>query len=172
LKKNRTSEQKIKNKVMTDGVEVAWWKSLKKKDMLEMATVLAKHALPAWNDFDLHCKSKQELKTLPENALKEIQSALKGNLEHNLCQHYNSFITPVIHIRDGYLKYPYEVRLAFLSVFHILHGMVSTNNIAAAKEAFSSSISKSIDAIKIAGILTTEQISLITNKYYLLTRSI
>ena len=157
---------------MVDGAEVSWWKSLKKKELLEMATVLANHALPAWNDFHSHSKSKYELKALPGNALKEIESALKGNLKSNLCEHYNSFITPVIHIRDGYLKYPYEVRLAFLSVFHILHGMVSTNNIVSAKEAFSSSISKSIDAIKIAGILTAEEISLITNKYYQISRTV
>ena len=157
---------------MTDGAEVLWWKSLKKKEMLEMATVLAKHALPAWNDFHFHCESKYELKELPGKALKEIESSLKGNLEHNLCEHFNSFITPVIHIRDGYLKYPYEVRLAFLSVFHILHGMISTNNLVVAKEAFSSSISKSIDAIKIAGILTAEEISLITAKYYLMTSTV
>ena len=157
---------------MTDGAQVLWWKSLKKKDMLEMATVLANHALPAWNNFHLHSKAKHELKILPEKALKEIESAIKGNLEHNLCEHFNSFITPVIHIQDGYLKYPYEVRLAFLSVFHILHGMVSTNNIVAAKEAFSSSISKSIDAIKIAGILTAEEIALITHKYYRLSRTV
>jgi hypothetical protein len=157
---------------MIDGAgEVSWWKSLKKKDMLELATVLANHALPAWNNFPLHSKAKHELKSLPEKALKEIESALNGNLEHNLYEHFNSFITPVIHIRDGYLKYPYEVRLAFLSVFHILHGMVSANNIIAAKEAFSSSISKSIDAIKIAGILTAEEIGLITQKYYHLSRT-
>ena len=155
---------------MVDGAEVSWWKSLKKKELLEMATVLANHALPAWNDFHSHSKSKYELKALPGNALKEIESALKGNLKSNLCEHYNSFITPVIHIRDGYLKYPYEVRLAFLSVFHILHGMVSTN-LAAAKEAFCSSINKSIDAIKIAGILTAEEIELITTKYYQLSKT-
>ena len=157
---------------MTDGAEVLWWKSLKKKEMLEMATVLAKHALPAWNDFHFHSESKYELKELPGNALKGIESVLKGDLKHDLCEHYNSFITPVIHIRDGYLKFPYEVRLAFLSVFHILHGMVSANNIVSAKEAFSSSISKSIDAIKIAGILTAEEISLITNKYYQISRTV
>lgn len=155
---------------MTEVTEVTWHKTLKKKELLEMATILANHALQAWNDFHLNSSAKQELKSLPEKALKEIESASKGH-HHDLKEHFTSFITPVIHIQDGYLKFPYEVRLAFFSVFHILHGMVSTNNVAAAKEAFSASISKSIDAIKIAGILTAEELGLITNKYYLLSKN-
>lgn len=155
---------------MTVGTEVSWWKSLKKKDMVEMAALLARHALPAWNSFHSDSNSKHELITLPEKALKEIESVLNGNLEHKLHEHFTSFITPVIHIRDGYLKYPYEVRLAFLSVFHILEGMISTENVVAAKEALCSSIRKSIDAIKIGGILTAEEISLLTHRYYLLSK--
>ena len=157
---------------MTISKEVWWWKGLNKKDMLEMAFVLSKNALPAWNNFHLISEIKQELKSLPENALKEIELVLGGNTnEHKLNEHYTSFIPPVIHMRDGYIKYPYEVKLAFLSVFHILHGMLSTSNIFAAKEAFSSSITRSIDAIKIAGILTVEEISLLTHKYYLLSQN-
>ncbi len=154
---------------MTVDTEVSWWKSLKKKDMLEMATVLANHALPAWKNFHSNSGAKHDLITLPEKALKEIEVVLNGNPAHKLHDHFTSFITPVIHIRDGYLKYPYEVRLAFLSVFHILHGIISTDNIVSAKEALSSSIHKSIDAIKIAGILSAEEIALITSKYYLLS---
>lgn len=155
---------------MTVGAEVSWWKSLKKKDLLEMAALLAGHALPAWNNFHSNSRSQHELITLPERALKEIEAVLHGRLEHKLHEHFTSFITPVIHIRDGYLKYPYEVRLAFLSVFHILQGMISTDNIGAAKEALSSSIRKSIDAIKIGGILTAEELSLLTHRYYLLSK--
>ena len=155
---------------MTDNAEVLWYKSLKKKDMLELATTLSKHAVGAWNDFHLNSFTQHELKALPERALREIESTLTGSSTHNIREHFTSFIPPVVHIRDGYLKYPYEVRLAFLSVFHILHGMVSTN-LAAAKEAFCSSINKSIDAIKIAGILTAEEIELITTKYYQLSKT-
>ncbi len=93
-----------------------------------MAFLLSKKALPAWENFHLYPEIKHELKSLPENALKEIEAMLKGiHDDHKLNEHFTSFITPVIHIRDGYLKYPYEVKLAFLSVFHILHGMLSTN---------------------------------------------
>ncbi len=155
---------------MTVGTEISWWKSLQKKDMLEMALVLSKHALPVWNDFHLYSEIKHELKLLPEKSLKEIETFLENNSqEQKLNEHFTSFITPVIHIQDGYLKFPYEVKLAFLSVFHILHGMVSTTNMVATKEAFSASIKKSIDAIKIAGILTADEISLLIHKYYLLS---
>ena len=157
---------------MTFGTEVSWWKTLKKRDMLEMAFVLSQKALPAWNDFHLRSEINQELKTLPANALQDIEAMLKGKMdEQKLNEHFTSFITPVIHIQDGYLKFPYEVRLAFLSVFHILHGMLSTNNMVAAKEAFSASIKRSVDAIKIAGILTADEISLLTHKYYLLSKA-
>ena len=48
---------------MVDRAEVTWCKSLKKKELLEMATVLANHALPAWNNFHFHSESKYELRT-------------------------------------------------------------------------------------------------------------
>lgn len=154
---------------MASRSEVLWWKMLKEKDLLELSFFLAQKALPAWNNFN-HCsETKHELKSLPENALKEIEAMLKGyHNSHKLNEHFNSFITPVINIRDGCLKYPYEVRLAFLSVFHILHGIISSDVISA-KQAFSSSVTKAIDAIKIAGIMTSEEISLLTHKYYLLS---
>ncbi|MDE3184219.1 MAG: hypothetical protein KGM16_12450 [Bacteroidota bacterium] len=158
---------------MIAGTEVSWWKELTKKDMLEMAFVLSKKALPAWNNFHLYSELKHELKTLPENALQDIEAMLKGKSdEQKLNEHFTSFVTPVINIQDGYLKFPYEVKLAFLSVFHILHGMLSTSNMVVAKEAFSSSISRSIDAIKIAGILTADEISLMIQKYYLLSKAL
>ncbi len=172
MKRKASSEKNQEREFMTGDTEVSWWQLLKKKDMLEMAVVLANHALPAWNNYHFYAEIKHELKSLPENAMKEIESFLKGTRnEQKLNEHYTSFITPVIHIRDGYLKYPYEVKLAFLSVFHILHGMLSSTNVVAAKEAFSTSITRSIDAIKIAGILTAEEISFLTHKYYLLTQA-
>lgn len=154
---------------MTRSLEVLWWKKLNEKDLLELSFLLSQKALAAWNNFD-HCdKIKQELRSLPENSLKEIEVMLKGfHNTHKLNEHFNSFVTPVINIRDGYLKYPHEVKLAFLSVFHILHGLVSTD-IVSAKQAFISSVTKAIDAIRIAGILTSEEISLLTHKYYLLS---
>jgi hypothetical protein len=157
---------------MIAGTEVSWWKRLTKKDMLELAFLLSRKALPAWNNFHVYSELKHELKTLPENALRDIEAMLGGKSdEEKLNEHFTSFVTPVINIQDGYLKFPYEVRLAFLSVFHILHGMLSTSNMVAAKEAFSSSITRSIDAIKIAGILTVEEIYSLTHKYYLLSRT-
>lgn len=154
---------------MTQRTEVLWWKELKEKDLLELSFLLAQKALPAWSNYDHYDENKHDIRYLPENALNEIEAMLKGfQNSHKLNEHFNSFITPVIHIRDGYLKYPHEVKLAFLSVFHILHGLISTD-VVSAKQAFSSSISKAIDAIKIAGILTSEEIYLLTHKYYLLS---
>ena len=154
---------------MTQRTEVLWWKELKEKDLLELSFLLAQKALPAWSSYHHFEEMKHELIHLPENALKEIEDVIKGfQNSHKLNEHFNSFITPVIHIRDGHLKYPHEVKLAFLSVFHILHGLNSTD-VVSAKQAFCSSVSKAIDAIKIAGILTSEEIFLLTHKYYLLS---
>lgn len=151
--------------------EASWWKMLKEKELFEMSFVLAQKALPAWNDFTHPREIKHELKQLPGNALREIEVMLNGfNNTHKLNEHFTSFITPVIQMRDGHLKYPYEVRQAFLSVFHILHGLVSTNS-NAAKHAFSASISKALDAIKIGEILTLDEIALLTQKYYLLSQA-
>ncbi|MEO8822276.1 MAG: hypothetical protein ABI366_01800 [Ginsengibacter sp.] len=154
---------------MTQYPEGLWWKKLKEEDLLELSFLLAQKALPAWNNFNHCAKIKKELRSLPENSLKEIEAMIKGfQNSQKLNEHFNSFITPVIHIRDGYLKYPHEVKLAFLSVFHILHGLISTD-VVSAKQAFSSAVSKAIDSIKIAGILTAEEISMLTHKYYLLS---
>lgn len=154
---------------MTKRSEVLWWMELKEKDLLELSFLLAQKALPAWSNYHHYDEIKHDLRHLPENALNEIEDVLKGfQNSHKLNEHFISFITPVIHIRDGYLKYPHEVKLAFLSVFHILHGLISTD-VVSAKQAFSSSVSKAIDAIKIAGILTSEEIFLLTHKYYLLS---
>jgi hypothetical protein len=155
---------------MTRRSEVLWWKGLKEKDLLEMSFVLAQRALPAWNNFDHHTAVKLELKPLPENALKEIEATVKGfRNSQKLNEHFTSFITPVIQIRDGYLKYPYEVKLSFLAVFHILHGIVATN-VTSARQAFFHSITRASDAIRIAGILTSEEIASLTQKYYLLSQ--
>ncbi len=159
------------NIFMTAGSEVSWWKSLQADDMLEMAFVLSERALPAWNNFDLYGELKKDLKNLPEITLKEIETVLQlgASFEHKLNDHFRSFITPVIQIQDGHLKLPFEVKQSFLSVFHILKGVLSTKNEAAAIEAFSSSIKRSIDAIKIAKILNMDEILALTNKYYQLS---
>jgi hypothetical protein len=154
---------------MTRRSDVLWWKKLKEKDLLEMSLILAQNALPAWTDFNHKPESKNDLKCLPVKALREIEVAVKGFQNHErIMEHFKSFVTPVINMRDGYLKYPYAVKLSFLSVFHILHGIIS-NDVISARQAFSSSISKAMDAIKIAGILTSEEISLLTHKYYQLS---
>lgn len=156
---------------MAASSEGLWWKSLQPDDMLEMAFILSKKALPAWNNFELFGELKNDLKDLPEKTLKEIETLLElgYSFEHKLNDHFSSFITPVIQIKDGNLKLPFEVKQSFLSVFQILKGMLSTKNEAAVIEAFSSSIKKSIDAIKIAKILTRDEIFLLTNKYYQLS---
>lgn len=160
-----------RNIFMAASSEGSWWKSLQPDDMLEMAFILSKTALPAWNNFAFFDELKKDLKNLPEKALKEIETVLQsGNsFEHKLNEHFLSFITPVIQIKDGHLKLPFEVKQSFLSVFQLLKGMLSPKNEAAFTECFSSSIKKSIDAIKLAKILTGDEIFLLTNKYYQLS---
>lgn len=156
---------------MAASSEGFWWKSLQPGDMLEMAFILSKKALPVWNNFDLFDEIKLELKSLPEKTLKEIETVLElgYSFEHKLNEHFSAFITPVIQIKDGNLKLPFEVKQAFFSVFHILKGMLATKNEVAVKDDFSSSIKNSIDAIRIAKVLTRDEIFLITNKYYQLS---
>jgi len=121
---------------MTSRSEALWWKMLKEKDLLEMSFILAQNALPAWKNFNHSAITKQELASLPENALREIEAMLKGfGSSPKLNEHFNSFVPPVVNIRDGYLKYPYEVKLVFLSVFHILKGIIS-NDVKIARQAF------------------------------------
>lgn len=156
---------------MAASSEGFWWKSLQAGDMLEMAFILSKKALPVWDNFNLFDEIKLELKSLPEKTLKEIETVLElGNtFEHKLNEHFSSFITPVIQMKDGNLKLPFEVKQSFLSVFHILKGILATKNEVAVKDDFSSSIKMSIDAIKIAKILSRDEIFLLTNKYYQLS---
>jgi hypothetical protein len=160
-----------RNIFITHDSETLWWKSLQVNDMLEMAFMLSQKALPAWNNFNLYGELKKDLKHLPEKTLKEIEAILKMGVsfEHKLNEHFLSFVTPVIQIQDGDLKLPFEVKQSFLSVFHILKGMLSPRNDVAAIEAFSSSIKRSIDAIKIANILNSDEITALTNKYYQLS---
>ncbi|MEO8820757.1 MAG: hypothetical protein ABI267_01625 [Ginsengibacter sp.] len=160
-----------RNIFITQESESSWWKSLQLNDMREMAFMLSQKALPAWNNFDLYEELKKDIKSLPEKTLKEIEIFLQmeSSLEHKLNQHFLSFVTPVIQIQDGHLKLPFEVKQSFLSVFHILKGVLSPKNEAAAIEAFSSSIKRSIDAIKIAKIMNPDEVLALTNKYYQLS---
>jgi hypothetical protein len=149
-----------------------WWLSLKKKDLLELAFILAKNALPVWNKFKFPAAFKEKIKLLPQSALAEVAIAIaqKNNNESNLNDFYTSFITPVIQFQDGDLKLPYHVKLAFLSVFDILKGMLSGRNKYVAIESFSSSILRSLDAIKIANILSNNEIAMLTDEFVLLSR--
>jgi hypothetical protein len=156
---------------MTSRSEALWWKMLKEEDLLEMSFILAQNALPAWKNFNHSAITKLELESLPEKALKEIEAMVKGfGNSPKLNEHFNSFVPPVVNIRDGCLNYPYEVKLAFLSVFHILKGIIS-KDVKSARQAFVSSISKAMDAIKIAGILTSEEVSSLIYKYFLLSQN-
>jgi hypothetical protein len=151
--------------------EDLWWLSLKKKDLLELAFTLSQKALPLWNGFNFPGNFKDKIKSLPQFALAEIAVSMvkKSDNESHLNDYYTSFITPVVQIQDGDLKFPYEVKLAFLSVFDILKGMLSTRNKYAAIEAFSSSITRSLDAIKISNILTTNEVAKLTDEFVFLS---
>ena len=149
-----------------------WWLSLKKKDLLELAFILAQKALPVWNKFKFPATFKEKIKLLPQSALAEvaISIAQKDNNESNLNEFYTCFITPVIQLQDGELKLPYQVKLVFLSVFDILKGMLSGRNKYVAIESFSSSILHSLDAIKISNILTKNEIAMLTDEFLMLSR--
>lgn len=151
--------------------EDLWWLSLKKNDLLELAFILSQKVLPLWNNFNFPTNFKEKIKSLPQFALAEIAVSMvkKCDNESHLNNYYTSFITPVIQFQDGDLKFPYEVKLAFLSVFDILKGMLSMRNKFAAIDSYSSSITRSLDAINISNILTTNEVTKITDEFVFLS---
>lgn len=152
-----------------------WWISRGKKDILELAFILSKNALVLWDDYNSN-KSEVKLnliKSLPGDALQEIAEGINNTKNEfnrdNINKLFTLFVTPVLQIRDGELKLPYVVKSAFLSVFDILKGILSIRNKSQALQCFSSSITRSLDAIKISDIMTNNELSLLTKKYLLLS---
>ncbi|HUZ58581.1 MAG TPA: hypothetical protein VMU83_07355 [Hanamia sp.] len=153
-----------------------WWTALDKNQSLDLAFTLSKKALVLWDNFNFQDEIKDKLnaiKALPGIALKEIDDVIdKRNEsfdEERLTNIFTLFVTPVLQIRDGNLKLPYVVKSTFLSVFNILKGILSSNDKSNALDCFSLSISRSLDAITISNILTSEEISKLTQKYFLLS---
>ena len=153
-----------------------WWISRGKKDILELAFILSKNALVLWDNYNFSDKSEVRLnliKSLPGDALQEIAEGI-NNVKNEFNKDkinklFTLFVTPVLQIRDGELKLPYIVKSAFLSVFDILKGILSMRNKSQALQCFSSSITRSLDAIKISHIMTSNELSLLTKKYLLLS---
>jgi hypothetical protein len=155
-------------------MNTCWWATLGKKDLLELAYFLSKKALVLWENYNFPVESKDKWKTiklLPNNALQEISNDLKNKNEDfnigRINKLYTLFVTPVLQIRDGNLTLPYSVKSSFLSVFDILKGMQFTLNQSSAKQWFSKSISRSLDAIKISNLMTNDEISLLAHDFLL-----
>jgi hypothetical protein len=169
-------KQAEKDFFMEVRMDICWWASLGLREIQELALILSRNALPVWDSYDFPQELKNRLnsiKHLPVNALHAISNVMSkksGMLAENLLtEFFTSFVTPVIQFQDGELKLPYEVKSAFLSVFDILKGMLSVRNKYVALQCFSSSITRSMDAIKISNLLTQKEISMLTQKYLLLS---
>lgn len=169
-------KQNDKDFFMEVDMDTCWWASLGKRDLLELAFILSKNALVVWENHHFPDKLKDNfnsIKSLPGKALHEIEYAIDKNNEaineDSLNDLFTLFVTPVIQFQDGDLHLPYEVKSAFLSVFDILKGMLSTRNEFVGQQCFSSSITRSLDAIKISNVLTYKEISMLTQKYLLLS---
>lgn len=155
---------------------MCWWASLSAADIQQLAFVLSRNAIRVWNNYHFPEETASHLeavKNLPVTALEFINGAIAKTSdmlhEKKLDHFFKLFITPVIQFQDGEIKIPYEVKSAFLSVFYILKGMLSVRNKFVAVQCFSSSITRSLDAIKISNILTSNEISMLTQKYLLLS---
>lgn len=153
--------------------EEKWWITLSKKDMLDLAYVLSKHALVLWDNYNFPEGSEEKLnliKPLPGNALLEIAGGIDKNdfNKDNINKLFTLFVTPILQIRDGNLKLPYVVKSAFQSVFDILRGIMMTKNKTQYLQSFSSSITRSLDAIRISNLLSNNEIETLTRKYLLL----
>lgn len=161
---------------MEVNIDDCWWTALDKNDSLELAFTLSKKALVLWNNFNFTGELKDKLnaiKPLPAAALKEIDILIRNKNEgfdkKKLTNLFTLFVTPVLQIRDGELNLPYVVKSSFLSVFNILKGILSSRNKSQALNWYSLSISRALDAIKISNILTSDEISKLTQKYFLLS---
>lgn len=151
-----------------------WWESLGKKDLLELAFILAKNAIVLWDNYKFPDDFKDKFKvirSLPGMALQEIALDLTNKNEDfnndRIKDIFTFFVTPVLQIRDGNLKLPYVVKSAFLAVFDILKGMQYTLNQSQAKQYFSLSVTRSLDAINISNLMTNEEIDTLKKKYLL-----
>ena len=157
--------------------EQKWWDALSKKDLLELAFILSRRALVLWDNYNFPEGSEEKLnliKPLPGKALQEIANGIDKNEfnKDNINKLFTLFVTPILQIRDGNLKLPYIVKSAFLSVFDILKGIMITKNKYQYLQSFSSSITRSLDAIKISNIMTNNEINDLTKKYLLLSDKI
>ncbi|MEO6837293.1 MAG: hypothetical protein ABI261_02670 [Ginsengibacter sp.] len=151
-----------------------WWDTLSKKDLLELAFILSKRALVLWDNYNFPEGSEEKLnliKRLPGDALQEISMGIGKNEfnKDNINKLFTLFVTPILQIRDGNLKLPYVVKSTFQSVFDILRGIMMTKNKSQYLQSFSSSITRSLDAIKISNLMTINEIDLLTRKYLLLS---
>lgn len=161
---------------MEVNLDTCWWATLNSDDTLKLAHLLSKNAIAVWDNyhFPVELESKLEsVKSLPFKSLNAIHKVIDNrvNIDHDnvLNEFFTSFVTPVIQFQDGHLHLPYEVKSAFLSVFDILKGILSVRNKFVAVQCFSSSITRSLDAIKISNILTHKELSMLTQKYLLLS---
>ena len=166
---NKTEEN---NELMNLNSDMGWWLQLAKKDLLEMAILLCKNALPVWKSYPFPPSISQEVKSLPLKALITIGALDITNknpeIEEAIKNYFTSFVTPFIQIQDGDLDFPYAVKSSFLSVFYILKGLLSKKN-SSAVENFSTSISKSLDAIYISKMMTIHETEALIEKYFLLS---
>ena len=155
-------------------IDEKWWITLSKKDLLELAFILSKHSLVLWDNYKFPEGSEEKLnllKPLPGKALLEIANGIGKNEfdKDSINKLFTLFVTPILQIRDGNLKFPYVVKSAFLSVFDILRGIMMTKNKSQYLQSFSSSITRSLDAIKISNLMSINEIDLLTRKYFLLS---
>ena len=152
--------------------DVGWWSLLVKKDQLEMAILLCKNALPVWKNYDFPPSISNNIKSLPSKALITVEALNTTNknpeIDESVKNYFTAFVTPFIQIQDGDLDFPYEVKSSFLSVFYMLKGLLSKKN-SAAVENFSTSISKSLDAIYISKMMTIHETEALIEKYFLLS---
>jgi hypothetical protein len=154
-------------------IESCWWKSLGKKDLLELAYILSKNAKVLWDNYHFPDEYKEKLnaiKLLPDIALEEIAYDLENKPDDfnkdRIKDIFTFFVTPVLQIRDGNLKLPFVVKSAFLSVFDILKGMQYNLNQSQAMQCFSSSISRSLDALNISNMMTNKEIDTLLQKFF------
>ena len=158
---------------MNLNTDIGWWAQLGKKDLLEMAILLCKNAMPVWTNYAFPASMDSSLKSLPTKALITIEALSTSNknieTDEGIKNYFTSFVTPFIQIQDRDLDFPYAVKTSFLSVFYILKGLLSKKN-SAAIENFSTSVSKSLDAIYISKMMTISETEALIEKYFLLAQ--
>jgi hypothetical protein len=158
--------------------EVAWWTQLDTAIQLELALLLARKALPAWQKY---CEGNELLyRNSPTGSQVRIHPALlKNSLEEishhtdpvfpantkTIIQWHNQFVAPLLALQDGNWIVAYPVKKIFLAVYNILRAITEQVIMMMTKNLLCLSINQSLDCLDMCRLYSTEEIKSFLSSY-------